>query len=173
MIIVLSPGDADLIASARRQSFNETGIYGETFVVWTTGVAGNKVTHFLDSHDVEVPAPQLGAREKLFVSGHGVAEGGTGVAEIGDAEGGYAMDGIEFHQNVFDKIRPAIYEEDIYVDACSSANWGEDNFSFIEVLKTQVDVSPGCDSDVFGRWGDVGYEIPHPDAPGAWDVPVA
>lgn len=152
MIIVASPADQTIIKTARNQSYNFPGIYGETYVM---------------GGDKEIP--KLAPEENLFVIGHGIEKGGSGVAEIGDASGAFAVDGLELWDNL-KAIFPDMYSGDIFVDACKSANFAEDNFSLIEVLKTQVDVA-FTDVDVFGRYGDVGGPIPGPTEEG-WTRPA-
>jgi hypothetical protein len=147
MIIVLAPNDGNLIRSARRQSANFPEIYGRTYL-----------------GDGSVAIPPLGELEDLFFSGHGLIDGASGNAEIGDAGGDFALDGLELWDN-FKDIFPDMYQGRIYIDACEAADFGQDMFSLIETFSSQSDVTLG-DAGVYGRSGDVGYEIPQPDDPG-------
>jgi hypothetical protein len=143
MIIVAAPSDEQIKQTARDQSYNFPDIYGETFIMGG-----------------DVAMPRLGHNEKLFIIGHGVDKGDSGVAEIGEASGAFAVNGLDLWESI-KEIFPDMYHGAVYVDACKSADFVPDNFSFIEVLRSQVDVAfDGV--EVFGRFGDVGGEIPRP-----------
>jgi hypothetical protein len=150
MIIVASPSDAGIIATARAQSNNWPDIYGDTYILGQDQL------------------PPLEAGENLFVIAHGIAKGASGVAEIGEQSGAFYVNGLEFWDNL-KGIFHSLYSGDIYIDACFSANVAYDNFSFIEVLKAKTDGAL-TDVDIFGRFGRIGGDIPDPDAVGEWHL---
>lgn len=150
MIIVVSPADKRIVKTAKEQSYNFPDIYGSTFIIGENEI------------------PELDHNEDLFIIGHGIKEGDSGVAEIGNADGAYAFDALELWDSLIKQVLPDMYSGNIYVDACSSADWAWDNFSFIETLQTQVDVADSVDARVFGRVGEVGGGIPAPTDPNSW-----
>lgn len=147
MIIVASPNDQTIINIAQNQSANNVNTYGNTYVM------GNSI-------------PQLGPNENLFIIGHATPRGDSNLPELGDANGAFAVDGQELYGNL-EPIFPAGYAADVYIDACSSANWGRGGFSFIELFKSQIaPVFNGV--RVFGRLGEVSGNIPDPNDNSVW-----
>ena len=143
MIIVMAPGDATIVSQSRAQSYNFPAIYGETYI------AGGRAA-----------IPQAAPGENVFFVGHGVSQGGSGNAEIGEAAGDFGMDGEELWDN-FKEIFPDLYNGDVYIDACASADPVEDLFSVIETFKAQSAITLDS-SAVFGRTGSPVGDIPQP-----------
>jgi hypothetical protein len=143
VIIVLAPGDDRVIEAAKAQSQNFPEIYGRTYVAQRDAI------------------PMLDENEDLFFSGHGIARGNSGNAEIGDEDGAFALDGLELWDN-FKGIFPDMYQGNVYVDACEAADFAAGMFSLIETFRSQSSVELG-DVSVFGRAGGAGFDVPPPD----------
>ena len=144
MIIVLSPGDAQIIQQSRDQSYNFPDVYGATYVMTKDKI------------------PPLDEGEDLFFIGHGIEQGDSGNAEIGDESGVVALDGMELWDN-FKDIFPDMYEGRVFVDACKAANFAQGMFSLIEVFRSQSDIGLGDGVGIYGRSGIPVGDIPSPD----------
>jgi len=144
LIIVVAPNDVQIIQIAQQQGNDPAGVFGNDIV------AGGG------------PIPALAANENLFFIGHGIA-GGGGNAEIGDANGAFAVDGLELWDN-FSAIFPGGYGGDVYIDACYSANYPAGMFSLIETFKANADLVLNH-TFVFGRTGQVAGLMPPPGDP--------
>ena len=145
MIVVASPKDHTIIQRSQRQSQLSHDIFGDTYVMGTDQI------------------PQLGLNENLFIIGHGIKKGDSGLAEIGDEEGGLSMSGDELFDNLY-PVFPAGYAADVYIDACESANVSRGEFSLIELFHTKI-ANIFKDVRVFGHTGEICGDILPPGDP--------
>jgi hypothetical protein len=168
MIIIVAPKDSALIQNNAQQSRNFPEIYGDSYVY--DGNSYWKMEYNSSTGRFEGKPdnnPRLEAGENVFISGHAIEKGDTGNAEIGDESGGVSLNGIELWDKVVEPIIPDLYRGSFFVDACSSADFARGAFSVIETFKSQADINLESPA-IYGRTGDVGYEIPRPGAEGVW-----
>jgi hypothetical protein len=167
MILIVAPNDNEMIRVNAQQSRNFPEIFGDCCVY-----DGNQYIRIeLDAGGAlnETPnwRPAVDPDESVFVSGHATPRGDLGNAEIGDAIGGLSLNGIELWERVVRPVIPDMFDAGIFVDACSSAGFARGAFSLIETFKSQADLVLSR-PEIFGRMGEVGYEIPAPETPRAW-----
>jgi hypothetical protein len=146
LIIVLAPGDEEIVSRSRDQCFNFPEKYGE--ITYVAGPGRNDI-------------PQAGPHENVFFVGHGVSLGGSGNAEIGEERGRFAFDGIQLWERFGRAVFPSLYAGDVYIDACESADFPAEMFSVIETFRSQSDLTLN-NSSVFGRTGSPVGDIPPP-----------
>lgn len=142
MIIVMSPSDQDIITAARNRAYNFPADFGKVYIAGKDKI------------------PMLGEGEALYFTGHAVRNGSSGNAEIGDESGAFGMDGLELWDN-FKELMPSMWQGDVYVDACESADFDFDMFSLIETFKSQSGVG-FANTEVYGRTGSPGTTDPIP-----------
>lgn len=144
MILVVCTDDAKLLNEAIRQSSQYTRIFGKCYKLKFEG---------------NLP-PKLDVSENLFVTAHGSYKWEMENSVIGDKEDtNYYFNGVKFYDRI-NNLFPENYNGNVYISACESADHLFNFFSFIEVLKSQIDVDYNV--SVYGQKGEVGYTIPYP-----------
>ncbi|QSO52091.1 hypothetical protein JZ785_25645 [Alicyclobacillus curvatus] len=144
MIIVVSTDDKKLKTVAENLSKTQSAVYGSCYQAW----GGTAI-------------PQLGVNENLFVTAHGAYEGDDNNPVIGDGKKAHYVNAVDFYNNI-KSIFPQNYAGAVYISACEAADHSDEDFSFAEAFRNQIDVHHNV--RVFGQKGSVGYTIPLPSS---------
>lgn len=143
MIITACTDDDALIKAAKAASLKEPLIFGNCYRVFAKQI------------------PPLGADENLFISAHGVYEGDDKNPVIGDKAAALFLNGVQAFQQL-EGIFPANYRGSVYISACEATDHADDDFSFAEVFKAQLEGARPQAGAVYGQSGGVGLRVPPP-----------
>jgi len=148
VIITVCTDDDALVKCAEAASRKEPLTFGSCFRVFAKQI------------------PKLGANENLFISAHGAYQGDDSNPVIGDKAAALFLNGVQAFQQL-ESIFPANYRASVYISACEAADHADDDFSFAEVFKAQLQGARPQAGAVYGQSGSVGLRVP-PPTDGGW-----
>jgi hypothetical protein len=143
VIITVCTDDDALLKAAKEASLAQPEVFGGSYRVF-----GKQI-------------PMLGEKENLFLSAHGVYDGDDNNPVIGDKANALFLNGVQAFQ-ALEGLFPPNYSGNVYISACEAADHADDDFSFAEVFKAQLQQARPQAGNVYAQAGSVGLRIPLP-----------
>ncbi|MHB8531958.1 MAG: hypothetical protein ACYDC2_04480 [Solirubrobacteraceae bacterium] len=148
MIVAVCTDDDALVACAQEAAQQQPVVFGRCYRVF----------------DRQIPV--LGLEEPLFISAHGAYRGDENNPVIGDRDADLYLDGVTALRELR-RLFPVGYRGSVYISACEAADHSNDDFSFAEVFKAQLQGALPQAGPVYAQQGVVGLRVPPPNDP-AW-----